>query len=62
MYLLVFLFFLYFAPSFTASSREHPNIGGIIVVNIFLGWTLIGWVVALAWACSGTPPKSAGRA
>jgi hypothetical protein len=24
-----------------------PNIGSVIVIN-FLGWSLIGWVVALA--------------
>ena len=37
-------------------------LAAIFFLNLFLGWTLIGWVVALAWACSGTPPKSAGRA
>jgi hypothetical protein len=28
-----------------------PNKGSTIVVNVFLGWTFIGWVVALAMAC-----------
>jgi hypothetical protein len=27
----------------------------VIVVNVFLGWTLIGWVVALAMAARSVP-------
>lgn len=41
---------LYFLPSFVAAGRERN--GGVLVLNIFLGWTLIGWVVALAGAAS----------
>lgn len=41
---------LYFVPSFVAAGRERN--GGVFVLNLFLGWTLIGWVVALAWAAS----------
>jgi O-antigen/teichoic acid export membrane protein len=40
----------YFIPIMVALFRKHPNMAPILVVNIFLGWTLIGWVVALAWA------------
>lgn len=40
----------YFAPIMVALFRKHPNIAPILVVNVFLGWTLVGWVVALAWA------------
>ena len=25
--------------------------GGIVLISLFLGWTLIGWLVALVWAC-----------
>ena len=32
---------------------RHPATAGIGVVCLFLGWTLIGWVVALAWAYNG---------
>lgn len=47
---LVFLIasLIYFLPSIVAAGRK--NNGGVLVVNLFLGWTLIGWVVALAWA------------
>jgi hypothetical protein len=30
----------------------RKNKGAIFVLNLFLGWTLIGWVVALVWAVS----------
>ncbi|HXA88731.1 MAG TPA: superinfection immunity protein [Mycobacterium sp.] len=27
-----------------------PNAGSVAVINLFLGWTFIGWVVAPAMA------------
>jgi hypothetical protein len=49
---LVVLLVGYLAPILIASHREHPQLGPISVVNIFLGWTVLGWVIALAWSCS----------
>ena len=35
--------------------RDTANgTGGVFFVNLMLGWTLIGWLVAFIWACSGT--------
>ena len=51
----VFIFILivlYFVPLIVALLRNHKQIGMVAVINIFLGWTLIFWVVALAIACS----------
>jgi len=49
---------LYFLPLWVAASRRCKAGAGIGVVNIFLGWTFIGWVVALAWAaCGEQKPK-----
>jgi Superinfection immunity protein len=48
----------YFAPWIVAAVRHLPNRGPIIVVNIFLGWTFIGWVVALAMACRSVPASA----
>ena len=42
--------FVYFAPAIVASQRQHPSKTSILVVNLFLGWLLIPWVVCLAWA------------
>lgn len=44
---------LYFLPSIVAIRRQMRSALGVMVVNFFLGWTLIGSVVALAWAVSG---------
>lgn len=44
---------LYFLPSVIGWKKQDR--GSIIALNIFLGWTLIGWVVALAWALKNDP-------
>lgn len=41
---------LYFLPSLIAVRRNHYQQMPIMAVNLFLGWTLIGWVVTLAWS------------
>ena len=39
----------YFAPSLVAIDRQKNGLA-ILALNLFLGWTLVGWVVALVWA------------
>ncbi len=41
---------LYFLP--TLIGRNKSNVGAIFVLNLLLGWTVIGWIVALVWACT----------
>jgi hypothetical protein len=41
---------MYFLPSIIALARSKRDILGIVLLNFFLGWTMIGWVVALVWA------------
>jgi hypothetical protein len=50
LFLVVIGLSFYFLPTIIAVSRKVPNIGSVVVVNVFLGWTFIGWVVALAMA------------
>lgn len=38
---------LYFAPTMVASRARR---GSVFVINLFLGWTMLGWVVALFMA------------
>lgn len=41
---------IYFIPAINGYSKNHRSRALILVVNLLLGWTLIGWVVALAWS------------
>jgi hypothetical protein len=43
---------LYFIPAFVAGCRGHRNTGAIVALNLLLGWTIIGWIGALVWACT----------
>lgn len=41
---------VYFIPTIVAERKKHSQITAIALLNIFLGWTFLGWVVALIWA------------
>lgn len=49
-------FIAYFLPSCLAFARKHHNRDSVLVINLFLGWTFLGWVVALAMAASAVRP------
>jgi hypothetical protein len=54
--------FVYFLPTFIGATRRVPNLGVVAVLNVLLGWTLIGWAVALAFAMVDvTPPAPSVR-
>ncbi len=43
--------YIYFFPchiAYKAKNKEHRN--GILILNLFLGWTFLGWIGALIWA------------
>lgn len=42
----------YFLPTIIGAARHKTNLVGIFLVNFFLGWSVIGWVVALVMALS----------
>lgn len=44
---LIGLTILYFLPSIICPSYK---LAPVFVLNLFLGWTLVGWVAALVWA------------
>jgi len=59
-----FLLTLYLAPFLMAAARGHDGIGAILVANLLIGWTGIGWIALLAWS-AWTPQSRAaavGRA
>jgi hypothetical protein len=45
---------LYFLPTLVGQSKR--NAGAIFALNLLLGWTVIGWVIALVWAMTVDPP------
>jgi Superinfection immunity protein len=44
---------LYFLPTIVAANRGHQSTAAICVLNTFLGWTFIGWLIALVWSFTG---------
>jgi hypothetical protein len=58
MHLLIFTtcLLVYFLPFVCALSRNKRNSGAIFALNLLLGWTFIGWVVALVWALTADTP------
>jgi threonine/homoserine/homoserine lactone efflux protein len=48
----VLVFFVYFLPTYVAKERDHHQTLAIGVLNLLLGWTGLGWVIAMVWACT----------
>jgi hypothetical protein len=53
---------VYLAPTIVANKRGHRNTGSIVATNILLGWTFIGWCVALIWSLSDNAEKPPAEA
>ena len=47
---LLLILALYFLPSIIGYS--HRNFGSIFLLNLLLGWTAIGWIIAIIWSVS----------
>jgi uncharacterized membrane protein YhaH (DUF805 family) len=56
-HLIILYFVFYFFPALLAAIRRHHNQNAIAMLNLLLGWTVIGWVVALVWACTNPYQK-----
>ena len=44
------IFALYFLPSFIGFLRQRKNKLAIFLLNLLLGWTVLGWVGSLVWS------------
>lgn len=42
----------YMLPWAVAATRGKSNAGAIGWINLLLGWSVVGWIVALVMACS----------
>lgn len=52
---------LYFAPTIVAASRRHQSAPAIFALNLFLGWTFLGWLAALVWSLAHVLPDEYRR-
>jgi hypothetical protein len=53
LWLIALVFFpvtLYFLPTIIAYNRNHPQGTPLFIINLLLGWTVIAWVLCLAWS------------
>jgi type VI protein secretion system component VasK len=48
---------LYLLPSAIAYSRYHKNFTLIFLLNLFLGLSVLGWLVALVWSLTNAKRK-----
>ena len=46
----------YFLPTIIAIKRKSPHTAAVVILNIFFGVTLIGWIVALILASKQPQP------
>jgi hypothetical protein len=51
-----FGFVLYFLPTIIAAIKSKRDTVAILLLNLFLGWSVIGWFVALVWAAKQDAP------
>ena len=48
----VLIFAFYFTPTLIAFLKQRRNKLAIFLLNLLLGWTVLGWVVSLVWSVS----------
>ena len=51
-------FAIYFLPSIIAILKRKSNMLAIILLNVFLGWTFVGWLVSLIWSVTNDVEES----
>jgi hypothetical protein len=51
------LFLMYWLPTIVAIVRRTPSALGVAMLNFFLGWTVIGWIIALVIALAAYPAE-----
>ncbi len=57
--LFIIIYIIYFIPYLISNSNKNTNESSIFFLNLLLGWTFVGWVVALLIALlKGVPIKN----
>ena len=52
---------LYMWPTIVAALRRHPHLLHVGVVNVLIGWTILGWIVAIVMAASRVSEPTAAE-
>ena len=50
MIFLILALALYLLPTIAAANNHHRSLGAVFALNLLLGWTFLGCVIALVWA------------
>ena len=56
LFLIIIVLGLYFLPAIAARKKTFGT--QVFLLNLLLGWTLLGWVIALVWAAKHEEPKT----
>lgn len=56
--LMILLALLYFLPTLIALARRKTNKLPIFLLNLFAGWTVLGWIGALIWGAISDKGKN----
>ena len=59
---LAFFLLIYFAPSIIGWMQAHQKRAAIFELNLCLGWTVLGWIASIVWACTPAKPPAAPEA
>jgi glucan phosphoethanolaminetransferase (alkaline phosphatase superfamily) len=59
--LLILLLGVFFLPTFVALGRKYSNRATIFLVNVLLGLTIVGWIVALFYAFTAPDRERSSR-
>lgn len=52
LFLVAVMLSAYFIPTIIAIARHHHQRLAIFVLNMMLGWTVLGWIAALVWSAT----------
>lgn len=48
--ILILFLFVYFLPTIIANTRRHKYLSQVFMLNLLIGWTGIGYLIAIAWS------------
>jgi hypothetical protein len=49
---------IYFLPTAAAITVNNPYFQSVFLTNLFFGWTVVGWLAALAWGLRRPPVEA----